>query len=689
MDGKPRADADVNSIGVVAANLQDIRNFSDTYLGAAASDPTTRTDGSDLQDGDIFFDTGLARWKVYASGSGTWIVSYTTSTEYLTRDGSVAMTGALQAPDVVINGSGVWHPGNQGAGSGLDADRIDGVEGAALALQSDIDGVTERMALIEADLALNTLRDLVDRGWSIYSMVSGVADPLKDLSGLSYLDRPIPQDEGAVISGGDGSEYTALNTHGALHAFDGERYNFGYQRSGGPTFGWVGKDWGAGSARRVSRVKAWSHETRGFMELAGLCSLKVQGSTTGAWAGEEVTLWSDATFANSGAASVDVSIPDLTTAYRYHRFMVEETDAGADIHIVEVAFYEANGSLPGSVDFDHDAVLHTIAPATTPALDVYNSFDPTMSHTAAGWIDRMSPAITQSTYNGLPVWVGTTNGPSPWLAHKPFTSVQNDMLRDSDRVIFRAKINMSSAMGGYSYYGNRFVLLWVNDPSAPTNRQYIAIHNDDGNLVVQTTGGGATLLGAIPADNAWYDVELDIRKPAGFLVGTCDVDITINGIFAGSVSIPLVDTQLIETGTWVGTDSGLSWTHQHDGSLTNTCRLAALEVSAGDQVGAFSMISAPQTAAADPTAARAIVVLEPIDSINPLSDLSAEISRDDGVTWTMGSLDLTSANDATSTVYSLEEVDLSAQPTGDQIRLRLTTPTSKRFRVHAWTLQWR
>ena len=54
--------ADVN---IVADNIVDVTNFAEVYLGPRASDPTTRTDGSPLQAGDLYFNTTLDELRIY------------------------------------------------------------------------------------------------------------------------------------------------------------------------------------------------------------------------------------------------------------------------------------------------------------------------------------------------------------------------------------------------------------------------------------------------------------------------------------------------------------------------------------------------------------------------------------------------------------------------------------------------
>jgi len=74
--------ADVNTVadnivdvGIVADNVVDVTNFSDVYLGAAASDPATRTDGSALQAGDMYFNTVTKVLMVY-DGVSAWSDSH-------------------------------------------------------------------------------------------------------------------------------------------------------------------------------------------------------------------------------------------------------------------------------------------------------------------------------------------------------------------------------------------------------------------------------------------------------------------------------------------------------------------------------------------------------------------------------------------------------------------------------------
>ena len=73
-------------------------NFTDTYLGAFSSDPTLDNDGNALTAGDLYFNTGINRLKVY-SGSA-WlnaIVDTTTVVEKTSATGSAVIPSGTTA----------------------------------------------------------------------------------------------------------------------------------------------------------------------------------------------------------------------------------------------------------------------------------------------------------------------------------------------------------------------------------------------------------------------------------------------------------------------------------------------------------------------------------------------------------------------------------------------------------------
>jgi hypothetical protein len=57
----------IASVNTAASNLTSINSFANTYLGASGSAPTQDPDGSALDLGDLYFDTGSNQLKVYSS----------------------------------------------------------------------------------------------------------------------------------------------------------------------------------------------------------------------------------------------------------------------------------------------------------------------------------------------------------------------------------------------------------------------------------------------------------------------------------------------------------------------------------------------------------------------------------------------------------------------------------------------
>ena len=77
--------ADVNT---VAAGLGDVSNFAGVYYGPNATGPTTRRDGSPLQEGDLYFNTtGVGGLRVYNGTAWRDSVSGSVTVQNLSGDG--------------------------------------------------------------------------------------------------------------------------------------------------------------------------------------------------------------------------------------------------------------------------------------------------------------------------------------------------------------------------------------------------------------------------------------------------------------------------------------------------------------------------------------------------------------------------------------------------------------------------
>ena len=122
---------------------------ADTLDGSGWLDYTRDIHANQVIADDWLRTTGQTGWYSNTYGGGwymtdtTWIRSYNSKSIYqnagtLRTDGTLQVGGSgatLNAPNggtVTISGNTAWHAGNDGSGSGLDADTVDGIQGSSI-----------------------------------------------------------------------------------------------------------------------------------------------------------------------------------------------------------------------------------------------------------------------------------------------------------------------------------------------------------------------------------------------------------------------------------------------------------------------------------------------------------------------------------------------------------------------------
>ena len=121
------------SLGLGTMATQDASAVAIT--GGTATLTTASVSGTapyfELVDTDAAADEGKWLWltgattlHLYAENDA---LSAGTAAITVTRSGTTPTSVALTATAVTINGNAAWHAGNDGAGSGLDADTVDGI----------------------------------------------------------------------------------------------------------------------------------------------------------------------------------------------------------------------------------------------------------------------------------------------------------------------------------------------------------------------------------------------------------------------------------------------------------------------------------------------------------------------------------------------------------------------------------
>jgi len=99
-----------------------------------------------------------------------------------------------------------------------------------------------------------------------------------------------------------------------------------------------------------------------------------------------------------------------------------------------------------------------------------------------------------------------------------------------------------------------------------------------------------------------------------------------------------------------------------------------------------TLVSNATTALATPTDAFIVLWQEDVDAITLNTDLTAEVSRDGGTTWTAAAL-AEVASLSTGRVLT-GTANISAQPAGTSMKYRVKTLNTKEQRLHGVALQW-
>ena len=152
------------------------------------------------------------------------------------------------------------------------------------------------------------------------------------------------------ISRGAGTVLGTMTASGGLAAaFDG---NTSQAHTAAATLGgtvaYVGKDWGSGVTKSVTKVGLWSGLNYGFEESGSgteshTMEFELQGSTDNF--SSSVVALGDTTFAETGSGGPkyhEISTSDVTstTAYRYHRVKINVSDDSSQEFVIsEIEFY--------------------------------------------------------------------------------------------------------------------------------------------------------------------------------------------------------------------------------------------------------------------------------------------------------------------------------------------------------------
>jgi hypothetical protein len=103
----------------------------------------------------------------------------------------------------------------------------------------------------------------------------------------------------------------------------------------------------------------------------------------------------------------------------------------------------------------------------------------------------------------------------------------------------------------------------------------------------------------------------------------------------------------------------------------------------------MTVSSAAFSAASQPAAIRAVLRAKFIDAVAVNTDLTVEVSRDDGTTWTAGTLtDKFTVPGISHHILDTGDISVSGQPSGTSIKWRIKSLNSKNLEIHDAYLHW-
>ena len=94
----------ITAVTTVAPKLNEVNRYYTTYLGASATPPTVRLDGTPLQSGDMYLSTALGSAGAYVRNLGAWyILSSANFVQQIQIDQKLAKSGDSMTGNLVMN----------------------------------------------------------------------------------------------------------------------------------------------------------------------------------------------------------------------------------------------------------------------------------------------------------------------------------------------------------------------------------------------------------------------------------------------------------------------------------------------------------------------------------------------------------------------------------------------------------
>ncbi|MBI2240581.1 MAG: hypothetical protein HYU59_07230 [Magnetospirillum gryphiswaldense] len=568
------------------------------------------------------------------------------------------------------------------AGAGITLSVAQDTDGRRMVVASDTPaGLEERLAWLERNLAVNTLRDQIDSGWSVLKMVDGIADEFEDTSGVD-VNGPAP-----------------LSSHKLI-------INSVNEANGSTTI----TDIATGKA--VTKYGGIAHSTA--KSLFGTSAIRFDGV-------DDYLSLADSNdwYFNTSDFTLEVWFnPDGETSGP----LLNQIAGGAWSGYVLQTYYNVDGTISVYIDITGGAAwqVASVSPATALA-GQWNHLAITRENGLLRCFlnGELWHSKTLTTYpdTAQPFTIGrTSNGTSYFKGYVAEVAVEKGRARyTSSFTPLRKAYNQAGSDASSNYDYDEAMDCFLSNPDYSTTSSFSTFTGNNINpghtildrnislpngyelakVMIGHNGGSNTTGCKIKVFKENSSTSFDVVHEQSF-----DILFPAEGGYMVTLTPPFIipATGTYRIGAYTGS-AGLShWNSvsraYKTGDITGT-GTTGFSADSGACVnltpymrkgGDMTLKSLPVAVSTSPTEIRLLTLLEPMVSVTS-ADYSLEASIDNGTTWVTGTLTDAGAFDQTTRIVSA--VFDTSGGAGTNACWRFKTYNTKPQRLHGVWMQWR
>jgi hypothetical protein len=166
---------------------------------------------------------------------------------------------------------------------------------------------------------------------------------------------------------------------------------------------------------------------------------------------------------------------------------------------------------------------------------------------------------------------------------------------------------------------------------------------------------------------------------------------TLNRASDGTITMKVDGvTNSAYSGNWTKQVAGDWRVFIHSTGEGSHPKLDSFQLLQGDGTfGAGTLLTTAQTASATPDTIRIVVIGKETDTQTINTDTVFSVSRDGGTTFTNVTVSEAGDYNSSGVKIYVGSADVSSQPSGTSVRLKVTTASNKRFTIHGYSLLYK